>query len=229
MHQQTIYNHVLTAVTKRALHYSTFTNMNQCEHESDSETDSVDGTHCDNEFTHSPLLNPAQHMDINWQKPILVTGEAGCGKSYTINSIVNRTVQNNVNVLVAVPTGFLASVFRAALPEQVCCETVHAAFNFPVESDVTPSINWQLSHYDIIIIDEISMIPDIIFHHILKTINVLLFRPVLMLARDAGQQQPFSWQTGKIMQLTSALDNSSFISNTYHYHLNGQHRVADVQ
>lgn len=36
MHQQTIYNHVLTAVTKRALHYSTFMNMNQCEDESDS-------------------------------------------------------------------------------------------------------------------------------------------------------------------------------------------------
>ena len=50
-----------------------------------------------------------------------------------------------------------------------------------------------------------------------------------MVPGDAGQEQPFSQQTGKIMQLTSALDNSSFIRNTYHYHLNGQHRVADVQ
>ena len=199
----------------------------QCEYESDSDTDSFDATHSDNEIRNSPLLNQEQQMDINWQKPVLLTGEAGCGKSYTINSIVNTSVQTNVNVLVAVPTGFLASVFRAALPEQVCCETVHAAFKFRVE-DVSLSINWQLSQYDIIIIDELSMILDIIFHHILKTIHVLLCRPVLMVTGDAGQQQPFSQQTGTIMQLTSALDNSSFISNSYHYHLNSQHRVADV-
>ena len=158
-------------------------------------------------------------MDINWQKPVLVTGEAGCGKSYTINSIVNCSVENNVKVLVAEPTGFLASAFRATLPEDVCCETVHVAFHFPVENNVSPTVNWQLSQYDIIIIDELSMIPDIIFHHILKTINVLLFRPVLMVAGDAGQQQPFSRENGKIMLLASALDNSSFITDTYHYHL----------
>ena len=125
-----------------------------------------------------------------------------------------------MNVLVAVPTGLVASVFRAVFPEQVCCETVHATFHFPVQNDLAPSINWQLSLYDIIIIDEVSMIPNIIFHHIPKTINVLLFRPVLMVAGDAGQQQPFSRQTGKIMQLTSTLNNSSFIRNTYNYHLN---------
>ena len=43
-----------------------------------------------------------------------------------------------------------------------------------------PTINWQLSKYDLIIIDEISMIPDIIFKHIQKTLTVLLYRPVIM-------------------------------------------------
>lgn len=102
-------------------------------------------------------------MNINWKKPLLVTGEAGSGKSYTIHSIVNPSVKHNVKVLVATPTGFLASVFRAALPEEVCCETVHASFHFPVEDNISPTVNSQLSYYDIVIIDELSMIPDIIF------------------------------------------------------------------
>lgn len=49
-----------------------------------------------------------------------------------------------------------------------------------------------------------------------------------MLAGDAGQQQPFLHQNGKIMQINSALDNTSFLTNSYHYHLNQQHRVGDV-
>lgn len=73
------------------------------------------------------------------------------------------------------------------------------------------------------------MIPDIIFEHILRTVNVLLFRPVLIVAGDAGQQQPFSREDGKIMQLSSALDNSCFVTNTYQYHLKEQHRVGDRQ
>ena len=36
------------------------------------------------------------------------------------------------------------------------------------------------------------MIPETIFQHILKTLNLLLFRPVLVLCTDCAQQQPFS-------------------------------------
>lgn len=106
---------------------------------------------------------------------------------------------------------------------------MHASFHFPVDPDVSPKINWELSKYDLVIIDEISMIPDIIFNHILKTFNVLLFRPVLLLSGDAGQQQPFTREKGRIMQLNSAFDNEDLLRNCYHYNLQGQHRVGDVQ
>ena len=71
------------------------------------------------------------------------------------------------------------------------------------------------------------MIPDTIFQHVMKTLNVLMFRPVVMLCGDAGQQQPFYRQMSKIMQIKSAFDNTCFNINTYHYHLIGQHRVGD--
>jgi ATP-dependent exoDNAse (exonuclease V) alpha subunit len=169
-----------------------------------------------------------QNIDIDWKKPIVVTGEAGCGKSYTINSIVTYLLANDATVLVAAPTGFLASVFKAILPNNAKCETVHASFHFPVDTaDIPPSINWQLSNFDVIIIDEISMIPPTIFEHILKTINVLLFRPVVLFAGDVEQQQPFCRQNGRIMQLQSAFDNSLFLSMSYTYKLLTQHRVGD--
>ena len=136
-------------------------------------------------------------------------------------------IENNALVLVKAATGFVTSVFRSDLPDEVECETVHAAFCFPVESDITRTINWNLSNYDLIIIDELSMIPDTIFQHVMKTLNVLLFRPVVMLCGDVGQQQPFSRQMSKIMQIKSAFNNTCFINNTYHYHLIGQHRVGD--
>lgn len=71
------------------------------------------------------------------------------------------------------------------------------------------------------------MIPNPIFQHILKTFNLLLFRPVLMLSGDGGQLQPFSRQNGRIVQISSPLDDKSFLSNTYRYNLRQQHRVGD--
>ena len=53
------------------------------------------------------------------------------------------------------------------------------------------------------------MIPNFIFKHIVKTLNVLLFCPVLLLGGDGGQQQPFCNHNGKIMQINSALDDNS--------------------
>ena len=51
--------------------------------------------------------------DIRWEKPILIIGKAGAGKTETISHCVSKYVQMDQNVLVAGPTGFLASRFRA--------------------------------------------------------------------------------------------------------------------
>ena len=225
--QQAIHTHVLAALDKRGESYST---MNYTEpYESGSDSDSEEETEDTNVTPLCDNIVTSSNLNIVWTKPVLVTGTAGCGKSYTIYSIVNRLIRDDTKILIAAPTGFLASVFRSNVPDEVDCETVHASFRFPVEDDVSPTINWQLSKYDLIIIDEISMIPDIIFKHIQKTLTVLLFRPVIMVCGDGGQQQPFSRNNGNVMQLPSPFDDTSFINNTYHYHLKQQHRVEDAE
>lgn len=228
MHQQTVHNHVMSALAKRNEHYSTFTTTCNNDEIDDAQTDSDDDENAFDDNINKPVVMlTSQTMDVDWKKPIVVTGEAGCGKSYTILSVVSHLVRQEGNVLIAAPTGLLAAVFKASFPDEVQCETVHSSFHYPVAPDQSPTINWQLSNFDVIIIDEISMIPDVIFEHILKTFSVLLFRPVIFLSGDAGQQQPFSRSCGKIMQLKSAFDNSAFLNSSYNYRLTVQHRVGD--
>ena len=221
--QLTIQNHILSSLQKRNNYYSTFNDSRVTD--TDSESDNEDDMDIeDNAIPHSITH---QNIDVDWKKPVVVAGEAGCGKLYTIKSIVMYLVQNDANILVAAPTGFLASVFKATLPEEAKCETVHASFHYPVDSDIPPAINWQLLNFDALIIDKISMIPDVIFQRIQRTLNVLLFRPVVLFSGNAGQQQQFSRQSGKIMQLESPFDNNLFLNSSYNYRLLTQHRVGD--
>ena len=130
------------------------------------------------------------HMDINllhyhhsvirWEKPILIIGKPGAGKTETICQCVCKQMESDKNILVAAPTGFLARRFRAILPTKVDCETVHSAFHIPVDLNEQSSTNWHLSEYDIIVVDEISMISEKNFQHILHTISRLIFRPGLI-------------------------------------------------
>ena len=68
---------------------------------------------------------------------------------------------------------------------------MHVAFQHAVAGEQFPRLIYDLSRYDVIVIDEISMISQAIFHHILKTLNCLPLRPVLLLCGDNAQMQPF--------------------------------------
>ena len=82
-----------------------------------------------------------------------------------------------------------------------------SAFLIPVGTTEQSLTNWNLSQYDMIIIDEISMISKCNFNHILNTISRLIFRPVLVLGGDYAQQQPFEKLTGRIVNVPSPLHN----------------------
>ena len=222
--QLTVQNHVLSAIQQRNTYYSSFAmtnNFNSSLPDSDQENTSDESP-----TDHIEVQQRSVSIDLDWKKIILLCGKAGSGKSYLIKSIVHKLCHHQLNVLIVTPTGILASSFKATLPDEVRCDTVHAAFKYPVSTDLRPTINWELSNYDIIIIDEISMIPQMIFLHMLKTFNVLLFRPVVVLSGDEKQQQPFSRHFGKIMQLPSPFDDKQLLANSYKYILKTQHRVG---
>ena len=181
------------------------------------------------ESLNSTLSEYSSEQQFLWQKPILIQGKAGCGKTETLMCCIKEHVRTGKNILVAAPTGLLASRFRSRVPVNVICDTVHAAFNVPIDVEEVPTTNWAISYYDIVIIDEISQISEKIFAHIMDTFNRLVYRPVLILGGDNSQQQPFEKKDGIIVNVPSPLSNSQFVSSTYHFILHGQHRVGDVE
>ena len=58
------------------------------------------------------------------------------------------------------PQDFVACKFKTMFGEMITTDT---AFQYPVEENALPTINWELSSYDVIIVDEISIIPKVIF------------------------------------------------------------------
>ena len=61
-------------------------------------------------------------------------------------------------------------------------------------------VNWGLGQFDVLIIDELSMVPEKIFRHIASTFQQLHVRPVVILCADQQQQQPITTVEGKTRQ-----------------------------
>ena len=68
--------------------------------------------------------------------------------------------------------------------DHIHTDTVHSAFTFPVDENERANVNWIISTFDIVILDEISMIAK----HI-TTLNEIPVRPVLLIGGDEQQQQ----------------------------------------
>ena len=150
--QFAIVRHVKSAVFHRRLHYHVRDNSL---HEDCSDSDSEDIV--DNNSMQANAHSSTQY-EIEWQRPTLITGNPGMGKSHDILGCVSELLKQDVNVLIAMPTGFFGSGYRSQTQDEVTCETVHSSFTIPVSSTESPKIDWSLSHFDLIIIDELSMI-----------------------------------------------------------------------
>ena len=195
--QMAVAKHVQQGLSLRKQFYQNH-RVTSREYISDSDSNSNSDSDIDvsnDNSTDLTMANPmhtgtidASDIALHWKKPILMKGKAGSGKSETICQAVKQCIRNNENVLVAVPTGFLTTQFCAMLPDEVACQTVRSAFFTRVNVSEPPCVSWAISHFDIVIIDEIPMISERNFQHIL---NTLMFRPVLVLGGDNAQQQPF--------------------------------------
>ena len=104
----------------------------------------------------------------DWKRFILINGKPGTGKTHTVCKVISATLQQEYNVKVAAPTGFLASTYRGRFSENnFSADTIHGLFKYPVDPTERPQINWELVNADLLVIDEISMVPIKIFsaHH----------------------------------------------------------------
>ena len=158
---------------------------------------------------------------------MLVVCRAGTGKTFTLIKVIDACISMTGNVFVATPTGFLATQFKDQFPHDIDTDTIHTAFHYPVSQQDRPSYNRNLSNYDLIIIDELSMVPVKIFEHILATVSELPIHPIVLLAGDDCQLQPIEKVDGKIQTTKTAMRSDQLRTITTKVILTEQHRNDD--
>ena len=163
----------------------------------------------------------------DWRKFILIHGKLGTGKTYAVLHSIRQALANEYRVLCTTLTGMLSSTYNATITdENFASDTIHSAFRYPVDVNERPQINWDLANYDLIVIDELSMVPSIVFDHILKTLQELHVRPVVVLCGDQQQQQPIATVHGKIRPTVGVLQNKALYKNSVIVNFINQHRCV---
>ena len=131
-------------------------------------------------------------------KPVVVRGEAGTGKSWLLMVAATRAHDAQLRVLVVTYTAVLADRYRCSLPFATV-DTVHGALRLGV-----PGSNDQprLLTFDLVIVDEAMLLPRSVFEALMTAWDLVDRYPVLLLAGDEGQLQP--WGNGETCAPTTS-------------------------
>lgn len=132
------------------------------------------------------------------QRPRFVTGLPGTGKSFVVAEFARQVSMHDKRVLIATPAARLGEVYRqTGLKASV--ETIHKAFSIPT-ADTSPDswpINRMIGSWDVIIIDEISLLAKPIFEHIIRSWVDSGCWAVLIFCGDFAQLQPMGVRKGQ--------------------------------
>ena len=88
----------------------------------------------------------------------------------------------------AAPVALLAQGYRAIFSEELDCETLHAAFHILANSTQTKDVNFSLNRYDMVIIDDASLVSPESFEIVAAMLNRINPRPVVHIASFLFQQ-----------------------------------------
>ena len=155
-------------------------------------------------------------------------GKPGTGKSQVIIRAMHTAIQQEHRVLLAAPVALRAQGYRDIFVKELDCETLHAAFNIPVNSNQTRDVNFALNRYDMVVVDEGSLVSPESFQIVAAALNRLNCCPVVVIAGDKKQQQPLKTVGGKTGTTRSILNDRTFgAENSVQHGLYQQFRVLD--
>jgi hypothetical protein len=145
------------------------------------------------------ITDPIDHILLG--KSLLLTSPAGCGKSYIVREITKKLRDINKNTLNVAFTNKAANIINGV--------TLHSFFGLGKES------HYQVTRGNLLIVDEISMVPAELWDHIIQFKNKYSI-PILLVG-DKRQLPPINEQchfdNPSIAWLT---DNNRCTLTTYH-------------
>ena len=167
-------------------------------------------------------------LNSNWAKYRLLLGKPGTGISQVVIHAIHHAIQQEAAVLLAAPVALLAQGYRAIFGADLECETLHAAFHIPVDENQSMDVNFALHKFDLVVIDEASMVSAKSFNIVASTLNRMNCRPVVIIAGDRCQQQPLQTVDGRINTTVSILNDDTFMQeNSVKHSLYQQFHVVD--
>lgn len=123
---------------------------------------------------------PSGMLVLRRNDKIFITGN--CGKSQTTKAVINLLKDNNKSFKLLSPTGRAAKVLQGYTGEQT--STIHRGLGYQGEDNWTYNENKKLD-YDIIIVDEVSMVDIFLMEKLLKAID--FSKTKLLLVGDGFQ------------------------------------------
>ena len=160
----------------------------------------------------------------------VLLGKPGTGKSQVLIRAIDHAIRTEMSVLVAAPVALLAQGYNAIFLDDIDTDTLHGAFNIPIHGPHPNDISYAINKYDLVVVDEASMISSTIFETMASTYNRMNTRPVVVLAGDKCQQQPLETIDGRTTSSTSIINDHTFTSSNAVIHtLYQQFRIIDPE
>lgn len=141
----------------------------------------------------------------------VLLGKPGTGKSQVLIRAIHHAIENEMSVLVAAPVALLAQGYKIFLAD-IETDTLHGAFNISVDAPFADDVNYGQHKFDLVVVDEASMISAPTIHAMPTTFNRLNLPLVVVFAGDKHQQQPLQTEAGRVTATTS------IINDTYTFH-----------
>ena len=123
-----------------------------------------------------------------------IFGSAGTGKSLALLAIARSAYEQGLTVAIVSFTALVADAYRGSCTF-AHCSTVHGLLQWRTDFCLAEAAAYML-RFGIVIVDEVYMLPEVVFENFMQTWLLLERRPELLLVGDEGQLQPFD-ETGR--------------------------------
>ena len=168
--------------------------------------------------------------DHSWWKYRVLLGKPGTGKSQVLIRAIHKALRRECTVLLAAPVALLAQRYRAIFGDQLECDTLHASFRIPVVEGQSWDVNFSLNWFDMVVVDEASLVSPASFNMVAATLNRLNCRPLVVIASDKRQQQPLQTVPGRTCNTISIDNDQTFTEqNSVKHSLYQQFRILDKE